>query len=433
MVAISIVASGSRGDVQPYIALGKGLKAAGYDVRILASDDFDSLVASAGLEFCSTGESVERMLQNDEWRKVKESGNFLMILSRMRVAMKREAAQIAQRMTTLLAGSDLIVTGMAGISVFSIADMLKIPVIQAYVVPFTPTRAFPSPLFPKLPWGGVLNRLSFHLMQQVFWQGLKVSDVVTRRELGMPPAPFWGPFRALSQAQAPVLYGYSPHVLPRPNDWAANYHVTGYWFLDEPSGWAPPADLANFLNAGEPPVYIGFGSMGSRNPEAAGQLALEALARAGQRGALASGWGGLSHSNLPETVHMISSIPHSWLFPRMAAVVHHGGAGTTAAGLRAGVPAVIVPFMGDQAFWGRRVADLGVGPAPITRKKLTSTQLAEAITQAVSDTAMCQRAADLGRKIRAEDGAGQAISLIQRLSMQRASAHNSVIAEAQTR
>jgi sterol 3beta-glucosyltransferase len=432
MVTISIVASGTRGDVQPYIALGKGLKTTGYDVRILASDDFEGLITDTGLVFCSTGRSTEARLQTDEWRKVKESGNFLMILSKMRAAMKREAAQIAQRMKTLLMGSDLIITGMSGISVFSIADMLKIPVIQAYVVPFTPTRAFPSPLFHKLPWGSVLNRLSFHLMQQVFWQGLKVSDVVTRRELGMPPAPFWGPFRALSQAQAPVLYGYSPHVLPRPDDWAANSHVTGYWFLDEPSGWTPPADLVDFLNAGAPPVYIGFGSMGSRNPEAAGQLVLEALARAGQRGVLAAGWGGLSHSDPPETVHMISSIPHSWLFPRMAAVVHHGGTGTTAAGLRAGVPSVIVPFMGDQAFWGQRVADLGVGPAPIPRKKLTSAQLAEAITQAVSDTAMRQRAADLGRKIRAEDGAGQAVSLIQRLSTQRTSVHNSVIAEAQT-
>ncbi len=414
MTEISIVASGTRGDVQPYVALGKGLKDAGYNVRLLTNENFESLVTDAGLAFCSTGQSIEAVLQSDEWRKVVESGNFLAILSRMRTEMKRAAAGIAGRMPDLLKGSDLIVTGTSGMTgIFSIADMLKIPVIQAYVFPFTPTEEFPSPLVPKLPFGGALNKLSFHAMRQMFWQSSKVGDATTRQVLGMGKGSFWGPYQSLARSQSPVLYGYSPHVLPRPHDWAENYNVTGYWFLDAPNDWTPPPDLVEFLDAGEPPVYIGFGSMGSRNPQEAGQIALEALKQSGQRGILASGWGGLKPTDLPKTVHLISSIPHSWLFPRMAAVVHHGGAGTTAAGLRAGVPSVIVPFFGDQPFWGRRVADLGVGPIPIPRKKLTAKRLAEAITECISNASMRHKAAALGNEIRAEDGIGAAVRLVE--------------------
>ncbi|MEO8612756.1 MAG: glycosyltransferase [Chloroflexota bacterium] len=414
---ISIVASGTRGDVQPYVAIGEGLKKAGYDVRVLTSDDFESLVTGAGLEFRSSGTSVESMLQSEEWRKTVEGGNFLAILARMTNEMKSRAHELALNVPALFEGSDLIVAGMSGMGgAFSIAEKLGVPVIQAYVVPITPTRAFSGPLTPALPLGGLLNPLSFHVMRQMIWQSVRVADATTRRELGMPPASFWGPFRSLKQKQIPALYGYSQHVLPRPNDWDALNHVTGYWFLDTPSDWVAPSNLVDFLGAGAAPVYIGFGSMGSRNPEEATDLALKALTLSRQRGVLASGWGGLSQSDLPETVYMMPSVPHSWLFPQMAAVVHHGGVGTTAAGLRAGVPSIIVPFFGDQPFWGRRAAALGVGPNPVPRRRLTATRLAEMIQQTVSDSAMRQRAADLGEKIRAEDGVGKAVNLIQSVS-----------------
>jgi sterol 3beta-glucosyltransferase len=411
---ISIVASGTRGDVQPYIALGAGLKVAGYQVRVLTTDDFKSLVEDAGLEFCSTGTSVEAMLQSPEWKAITESGNFLKILSHMTAEMKRRAHDLAANIPALFAGADLIVTGVGGMGgSFSIAEKLGIPVVQAFVFPFTPTNAFSSPIVPKLPLGRLFNRLSFHITRQMLWQSVRVADTSTRRELGMPSASFFGPYRTLRQRRIPTLYGYSQYVLARPDDWDANIHITGYWFLEAPNNWAPPSDLMDFLEAGSPPVYIGFGSMGSRNPEESTALALKALSLSGQRGVLASGWGGLSQSDLPETVHMISSIPHTWLFPRMAAVVHHGGAGTTAAGLRAGVPSIIVPFFGDQPFWGQRVAQLGMGPSPMRRQRLTAEQLAQAITQSVSDTAMRQRAADLGAKIHAENGIAHAISLIK--------------------
>ncbi|MBA3468482.1 MAG: glycosyltransferase family 1 protein [Herpetosiphonaceae bacterium] len=415
MTRIAIVASGTRGDVQPYVALGQGLKQRGYSVRVLTSANFAPFVTEAGLEFHSIGASVEERLQSAEWRKTLESNNFLKIMAQMQREMKREAAASVERIPELLTGSDLIVTGMAGLAgVFSIAERLKIPVIQAHVFPFTPTSEFPSPLVTKLPFGRTLNRLSFHGMRQIFWQNFKVSDAITRQALGLKKAPFWGPYRSLASRDVPVLYGYSQHVLPRPSDWPASHHVTGYWFLDTPPDWTPPADLVDFLDAGEPPIYIGFGSMGGRNPEATGAIALEALARSGQRGVLATGWGGLQAADLPESVHMVAAIPHTWLFKHMAAIVHHGGAGTTAAGLRAGVPSIIAPFMGDQPFWGKRVADLGVGTRPIPQKKLTAKQLTEAILEAVTHKTMRQAAHRLGQQIEAESGIGNAVAIIER-------------------
>lgn len=417
MAQIAIVAGGSRGDVQPYVALGRGLRRAGHAVRVLTSDSFAPLVAGAGLAFGSTGASVEDVLQSAEWRKTIERGNTLAILARMQAETRRRAVGTGRRLRQLLAGSDLVVAGIAGLGgAFSAAAALRIPAIQAYVTPFTPTRAFPSPLTPALPFGGALNRASFVAMRQLLWQISRVPDAIARRELGLPKGSFWGPFGELARSPLPVLHGYSERVLPRPADWPANHRVTGYWFLEVEDGWAPPADLAAFLDAGEPPVYIGFGSMTGRDSQQAGRIALEALARTGRRGVLAAGWGGLAPADLPATVYSIESAPHTWLFPRMAAVVHHGGAGTTAAGLRAGVPSVVVPFGIDQPYWGRRVADLGVGAEPIPRKRLTAERLSAAIAAVVADPATRQRADALGRAIRAEDGVGAAVAAIGQLA-----------------
>jgi UDP:flavonoid glycosyltransferase YjiC (YdhE family) len=213
--------------------------------------------------------------------------------------------------------------------------------------------------------------------------------------------------------KSPVLYGYSPAVIPRPPDWGEDVHVTGYWFLDAVDDWTPAPELVAFLEGDPPPIYVGFGSMSSRNPEETANIVFQALAQSGQRAVVLSGWGGLQPERIPDSVFMVESVPFSWLFPRMAAVVHHGGAGTTAAGLRAGVPSLVVPFFGDQPYWGQRVADLGAGPKPIPRKRLTADRLAEAISQAVTDEAICQRAAELGARIRAEDGIARAVAIIE--------------------
>jgi hypothetical protein len=212
-----------------------------------------------------------------------------------------------------------------------------------------------------------------------------------------------------------VIHGVSRHVMPRPADWPANFHVGGYWFLDEGSGWQPPNQLTDFLERARPPVCIGFGSMTGRDPAGTTRLLVEAIRRCGERAVLLAGWAGITPAELPAAVLLLPSAPHGWLYQRMAAVVHHGGAGTTAAGLVAGVPNVIVPHMVDQPYWGRRVRALGVGPDPLPRHRLTAAALAEAIKEAVADAAMRRRAAALAARLQAEDGLGAAVDVVKRI------------------
>jgi len=412
---ITIIGAGSRGDVQPYVALGKGLKEAGHTVRVLASQDFQKLITAHGLEFFDMGGSMESVTQS--MQGLLEQGNFIKILASMGPAAGRLVVQAAVNGLVACQGSDLIVAGMGGLFVgLALSEKLGIPFVPAFLYPFTPTREFASVLAPitpmKLPsWA---NRLSHQLAQQMMWQTFRAADNKARSQvLQIAPASFWGPFTSLQKQKQTILYGYSPQVIPFPKDWGDSIHVTGYWFLEPSAGWEPPIDLVNFLQSGPPPVYVGFGSMVNRKPEEAADLVLQAMARTGQRGILSSGWGGLKKEALPETVFMVNSLPHTWLFPKMAAVVHHGGVGTTAAGLWAGIPSIVTPFFGDQPFWGQRVFELGVGPRPIPRQRLTVDRLAESIRIAVSDTEMREKAARLGERIRAENGIARAVAVIE--------------------
>lgn len=415
---IAIVAMGSQGDVQPYIALGKGLKEAGHVVRLLTHENFEDLVSSYGLEFWPLQGNVQEIIETQEMRELLEKGNFLAITLYTAKESQRVAMNWAQEGLVACQGMDLLLTGVGGLYVgLALAEKLRLPLLQAYVFPFTPTTAFPGVLFPQFiaKFGGAANWLSHHLIRQIMWQGFRTADASVRKQLlNLPVAPFFGPDNATHLHRYPILYGFSPSVIPQPSDWK-NTHVTGYWFLDSAPNWTPPSALMEFLQGGSSPVYIGFGSMGNRNPEETADLVLQALARTQQRGIIFSGWSGLHKENLPDTVYCLDSIPHSWLFPRVSAVVHHGGAGTTSAGLRAGVPSIVIPFFGDQPFWGRRVAELGVGPEPIPRKQLTVERLAQAIQKAVTDRTMRQRAANLGIKIQAEDGIASVVAVVQEI------------------
>jgi len=409
---IVIIAPGSRGDVQPYIALGKGLQNAGHYIRLVSHSNFESLVTSYGLEFWSFGNDVKDAVENSEMGKLTEKGNFLLLMAKMAKEAKREALRFAEGGLLAAQGMDMVLSGIGGLFIgTAIAEKLDIPHVQAYVFPFTPTQEFSSVLTPKLPT--FLNPLSHQLARQLMWQGFRSADTIARKKvLNLPAAPFLGPYQSKSTHNMPVLYGFSPSVIPAPSDWNGNTHVTGYWFVDETDDWQPPTALLDFLQSGSPPAYIGFGSMGNRNPEQTADLVIQALALANQRAVLLSGWSGLQKNNLPDSIFMIDSIPHSWLFPRVSAVVHHGGASTVAAGLRAGVPTIVIPFFGDQPFWGQRIADLGVGTKPIPRKKLTAERLANAIQQVVTDEDMRQRAAKLGKQIQTEDGIMASIEII---------------------
>jgi sterol 3beta-glucosyltransferase len=413
---IAIIALGSRGDVQPYIALGKGLKAAGHQVRLLTHENFAALVNSHGLAFWPLKGNVQEFMDSPKIRELLEKGNFMAINAYASKAAQAAVIDWAKGGLAACQGVNLLVAGVGGLFVsLALAEKLELPLLQAYIFPFTPTRAFPAILFPPAiaKLGGYVNQLSHQLFRQIMWQGSRKGDRLARSQvLDLPAAPFFGPYAAVASRQYPIVYGFSPMVIPKPSDWR-NTHITGYWYLDEAPDWQPPTALLDFLERGAPPVYIGFGSMGSRNPEQTADLVLQAIARTRQRAILQSGWGGLRKTDLPDNVFLVDAVPHSWLFSRVAAVVHHGGAGTTAAGLRSGVPNIVIPFFGDQPFWGRRVAELGVGPAPIPRKQLTAERLTAAIHQAVTDRAMQKCAADLGAKIRAEDGIPNVVAIVR--------------------
>jgi UDP:flavonoid glycosyltransferase YjiC (YdhE family) len=314
-------------------------------------------------------------------------------------------------------GADAIISSFTSdLYATSITEKLDVPQLSAWLQPpFVPTRDGAATNNAPLPRRhSVINALfTRFFVEPVQWQLYGEQDARLRRDvLGLPPQG-WSRARA-TLARTPRVLGYSRHVVPHPADWPATLHTTGYWFLDAVQGWTPPLELTAFLTSGAPPICIGFGSMTTEDAQGLTRLIVAAVERAGGRAVLLGGWGRLGAAALPATIFSLDAAPHGWLFPRMAAVVHHGGAGTTAEGLRAGIPTVVVPHLGDQPFWGRRVAELGVGPKPIPKGRLTADRLVVAIRQAAADVTIRDRAQALGQQIRAEDGVALAVEQIER-------------------
>ncbi len=412
---ITLIAVGTRGDVQPILALALGLKAAGMDVNFATHGNFESFVTRHGLPFSPLAGNPQELIHTDVVQGWLAGGRNPIEFARHFVKIAENLVQDVTRDTLAACqGTDAIIFTALGAAAFDVGEAMNVPVMGAGLQPITPTRAYPPMLSPvDVQLGSLANLLGHHAMLNLFYRPVAHHIKKWRKELGLKPHGFRGPFKRLYQERMPILYGYSPSVLPQPSDWPDWHRVTGYWFLDELQTWQPPADLLDFLAAGPPPVYVGFGSMSPRDPAMATEMVVEALQLAGQRGILLSGWAGLNKADLPDSIFQIDAAPHDWLFPKMAAVVHHGGAGTTAAGLRAGVPTVTTPFFSDQPFWGQRVRDLGVGPAPLPQKRMTAKRLAATMRRAVTDPGMRQRAAAIGAAIRQEDGVATAVSYIR--------------------
>lgn len=412
---LTIFAAGSRGDIQPCLALGTGLVNAGYQVRLAAPENFADFVRPYPLEFYPLRGDVQAIMASDTGRQFMErgGGNPLKSIRAVRELIAPVVMHMAQDAYAACREADgLICLGVFSAFGQSIAEALHIPLMHIEPTPLLPSRAFPAPSWPiQRDLGGLHNALSGRAMFQVIWLWYRPFIEDFRAWLNLPPLTARGFYRAFRAV--PMLGAYSPSLIPHPSDWPEHIHVSGYLYLDGDPGWQPSIELQAFLQAGPPPVYIGFGSMSGRNPETLADLILEALRHSGQRGLLLTGWGGLHTGNLPEDVFVLESVPHSWLFPRMAAVVHHGGAGTTAEGLRAGVPNLVLPFVLDQPFWGARLKALGVGPDPIPQKKLSAESLATAIHTAVTDSAMQARAKATGQAIRAENGLANAVKITQ--------------------
>jgi UDP:flavonoid glycosyltransferase YjiC (YdhE family) len=417
-VRIVIPITGSRGDVQPYLALGKGLRAAGHEVRVATHADFASPVLAQGLEFFPVAGSSRELHTTEAARRMLAAGRNPFVYLRELVRLREPIMQeLMARCAESGRGADLVVlTPTALLLGLSAAEKWGLPVCIAALQPTAPSRFLANCLFPDLPaWvpgRRLYNSLSHLLAGGCLWAFLRPLINKARGEvLGLPPLPLQGPPLAFFKG-TPTLAGYSARVIPRPPDWGATHHVTGYWFLDGADDWQPPSALRAFLEAGPPPVCVGFGSMADGDAEQATAVVLKALAATGQRAVLLTGWGALSPPRDRDRVFVTDAVPHDWLFPRAAALVHHGGAGTTAAGLRAGIPALVVPFAGDQFLWGRRLFALGVGPRPIPRRQLAAEPLAAALRALADDQAMRRRAAALGADIRAEDGVARAVRLI---------------------
>jgi sterol 3beta-glucosyltransferase len=410
---ITILAAGSRGDTQPYLALGAALKHAGHPVRIATFAIYEELVRGAGLELFPLSGDITQVVKSAAGAEAMQADNPLKVLRSFNT-LKAFASGKQAEFYHACEGSNAVIFHPGPAIGYFIARKMKIPAILATPFPMTPTREYPSLISyagPRLGKG--YNLLTHKAFEQIMWSaGKSPTRDFWKKQFGKTPDDLSCPY---GKADITVI-SCSNHVFPRPADWPDRVHQSGFWFLDEEPGWSPSSDLLDFLRGGEPPVYIGFGSLGDHNQaEATTRLALDALERSGMRGVLATGWSGLSENmDMPSTVFRLKSAPHAWLFPRMAAVVHHGGAGTTAAGMRAGVPSIVVTYGNDTLAWGKRVFELGVGPRAIPRKKLSAEALAGAISAARSE-AMQKAAAELGGKIRQENGAEDAAREICRV------------------
>ncbi|MHA6687293.1 glycosyltransferase [Mesorhizobium sp. A556] len=406
---VAIQTLGTRGDVQPYIALALGLISQGHEVQIAAPVQFDAMVRERGIAFAPLPGEFLALMDTPEGKAAIAGGRGfsagLKLLKHVRPLMRRLLEEEWAAVKAF--APNVIVSHPKSIASPHMAEALARPFILASPLPgFTPTSAFPSPMLPFATMGP-LNRASHALVIRgaEFLFGKLIRDW-REASLGLSARPRRAP------TPSGTLYAYSPHVVPVPLDWDNTVLVSGYWFLDN-ENWRPSDALASFLDAGEAPIYVGFGSMPGLDPQKTTAIIIEALARAGKRGLLASGGGALGAAeSTPANVHIIAGAPHDLLFPNVGATIHHGGAGTTGASLRAGKPTAICPFFGDQPFWGRRVADLGVGPPPLDRKALSAESVAEAIV-AMDDPQMRERAATLGAAIRQENGIAAAVKFIE--------------------
>ncbi|MGW4057601.1 glycosyltransferase [Amycolatopsis sp. NPDC004747] len=400
---VCVVAIDTRGGVQPYAALALGLQKAGHQVRVVVPEDFTGWLTGLGLDAVPLPGRMD-----DAARAAAEAGFSRGVVPKgMREQLLRQSLLHARALLDYADGTDALLGGIGGAVLgIDVAERLGIPFVPAHLHPVgAVSPAVTGVLTPWMPaWTGAAGNLIGSAITEA---GLTlpfraVSRAVRPDVLGLPRR------RARPRNPPPPVYGFSRHVVAVPAAW----NVTGYWFLPEEPEWTPPAELVTFLDSGEAPVCIGFGSMVSGDPTTTARTVTEAIRRAGVRAVLLTGWSGMSDIAASEDVFVVDQVPHSWLFPRCAAVVHHGGAGTTAAALRAGVPAVVVPHGVDQPFWAKRVAELGVGPRPLPRPRLSARSLATALRTTLADDGMRARTARLGELISAEDGITAAVGLL---------------------
>ncbi|MDH6590336.1 sterol 3beta-glucosyltransferase [Variovorax sp. TBS-050B] len=404
---IAVLTYGTEGDTRPLGALCHALDQAGHASVLLA--DAATLASTQALGVCT------QALAGDIRGALGASGAIANVVAQSErpgaaakalaaIANTHAAAWLRQTVQTAQGCDAIVCAGLAAFVGLSAGEALGVPVIGAGLFPLTPTRDFATPFIPPARVPRWLNRPSHHLINTLLWRAFRPAVNAARAEVcGLPP-------RRRLWTTHPMLYGFSPSLVPRPADWPANASVCGQW-IPPARAWQAPEALEAFLAAGEAPLYIGFGSMTGFDARRMRQTIVDAAA--GRRVVLNPGWSGLDAEGLPPNFHVVGDVPHDWLFPRMALMVHHGGSGTTHSAARAGVPSVVVPFAGDQFFWAHRLAQAGVAPEAVAGSRLDADALARGI--AFADRAeVRERAAVLGARMRAEDGLARGVEAIER-------------------
>ncbi|KAL9998548.1 putative sterol 3-beta-glucosyltransferase [Helianthus debilis subsp. tardiflorus] len=414
---IVVLIVGTRGDVQPFVAIGKRLQEYGHRVRLATHSNFKEFVLTAGLEFYPLGGDpkvlAEYMVKN---KGFLPSGPSEIPVQRSQIKDIINSLLPACKEPDLDTGipfrAQAIIANPPAYGHTHVAEALKVPIHIFFTMPWTPTSEFPHPLSRvKQPAG---YRLSYQIVDSLIWLGIRdmINDV-RKKKLKLRPVTYLSGSHG-SESDIPHGYIWSPHLVPKPKDWGPKVDVVGFCFLDLASNYEPPEELVSWLKAGPKPIYIGFGSLPVQEPEKMTQIIVQALEMTGQRGIINKGWGGLGNLAEPKDfIYALDNIPHDWLFLQCASVVHHGGAGTTAAGLKAACPTTIVPFFGDQPFWGERVHARGVGPPPIPVDQFTLPKLVDAI-KFMLDPKVKEQAVELAKAMENEDGVDGAVKAFLR-------------------
>ncbi|GAA3143438.1 sterol 3beta-glucosyltransferase [Kribbella aluminosa] len=416
---VLILTHGTRGDVQPFVALATALISAGHSVRLGGPAASAGLAESYDVPFVALADGPNELYGDAAVREVLETnyrglrGKRLAITVARRYRDKMDAvldgmADVARQ------GADVIVHDIV-LPGRQLGEWLGIPTIRVCLQPFwIPTRAFPNPMH-ALPLPAACNRLTY-LTTNIWYQILAGHTRRWRaRKLRLSRlGGYLDMLRMPGGGTTPLLQAFSSYlVAPEPGDYPPWVHTTGPWLLAAPPRWTPPAGLEEFLDADGPVIYVGFGSMAGLNPERTGAMIMEAVRRSGVRAVVGTGWGGIGISGTEERILPVREVPHGWLFDRVTAVVHHGGSGTTAAALSAGRPQVVCPFVLDQPFFARRIHELGAAPAPLPQRYLDAQKLADAIVCAVEDPAMTAAARAVGDRIRSDRSLDRAVRLIE--------------------
>ncbi|WP_141939622.1 glycosyltransferase [Microbacterium sp. SLBN-154] len=396
---VTIIANDTRGGVEPYLALGLEAAKRGHEVRAAAPDDYATAFAQAGIRFIPlSGVDREAISAHADRSSLREMGRHVADLVPVWARDVRDAAE----------GTDLLVAGIGGMGLARpVAAALGVPLLRAHLQPLdAPSGEYPGPLSPRLDRLGALGRRLSHVVTQVGTTALLVGpERVARRAVGVGTTP--------TVMLPSIVYGFSPAVVPVNSNRATRRIATGWWTLPHEAAVDISPDLGAFLEESSEVVSIGFGSMLGPEPERLFDVVAQAVTAVGVRAVVLTGWGGLAGTAPRPDVRAVTAVPHGWLFPRVAATVHHGGAGTTGAALRAGVPTFIAPFGADQPFWGSRTHRLGVSPAPVPQSRLTVEVLSRSLERMLRDSVMRERAAALGETLRREPGAAGAVDHLE--------------------